>query len=53
VRKSASDELRTLSEGESFGYHFDQPKKEREDARRKWVDWWRKNGQKNGRGSKK
>ena len=40
VRESASEELRTLSP-ESFGYHFDLPKREREEARRKWVDWWR------------
>jgi hypothetical protein len=46
VRHSASEELRTLSSGEVFGYHFDLPKREREEARRKWVDWWRTHGQK-------
>jgi len=40
VRKSASDELRTMSP-ESFGYEFDAPKREREEARRRWVDWFR------------
>src|SRR5207253_4326793 len=40
VRLSASEELRALS-SEYFGYHFDLPKREREEARRKWVDWWR------------
>jgi hypothetical protein len=40
VRESASEELRTLSP-DNFGYHFDLPKREREDARKKWVDWWR------------
>jgi hypothetical protein len=45
VRLSASEELRELS-SEYFGYHFDQPKREREEARRKWVDWWRTHGQK-------
>jgi hypothetical protein len=45
VRLSASEELRTLS-SEYFGYHFDLPKREREEARRKWVEWWRTHGQK-------
>lgn len=40
VRKSAADELRTVSP-ESFGYEFDAPKREREEARRRWVDWFR------------
>jgi HEAT repeat protein len=40
VRESASEELRTLS-ADSFGYHFDLPKREREEARKRWVDWWR------------
>ena len=46
VRMSASAELRSMS-SESFGYHFDLPKREREEARRKWVDWWRTHGIKN------
>jgi hypothetical protein len=45
VRLSASEELRALS-SEYFGYHFDLPKREREEARRKWVDWWRTHGTK-------
>jgi HEAT repeat protein len=40
VRESASEELRRLSP-DSFGYHFDLPKREREEARKRWVDWWR------------
>ena len=40
ARESASEELRALST-ESFGYHFDLPKREREEARRRWIDWWR------------
>jgi hypothetical protein len=40
VRESASEELRALSP-ETFGYHFDLPKREREEARKKWIDWWR------------
>jgi Type II secretion system (T2SS), protein E, N-terminal domain/HEAT repeats/PBS lyase HEAT-like repeat len=43
VRESASEELRSLST-ETFGYHFDLPKREREEARRKWIDWWRARG---------
>jgi hypothetical protein len=45
VRMSASEELRGMST-EYFGYHFDLPKREREEARRKWVDWWRQHGSK-------
>jgi hypothetical protein len=44
VRLSASEELKTLGGGEYFGYHFDLPRREREEARRKWVDWWRSRG---------
>ncbi len=42
VRMSASEELRTLGD-QSFGYQFDLPKREREEARRRWIDWWRQN----------
>lgn len=45
VRMSASEELRALSR-EHFGYQFDLPKREREEARRKWIDWWRTHGHK-------
>lgn len=45
VRLSASEELRGMS-NEYFGYAFDLPKREREDARKKWVDWWRTHGSK-------
>jgi hypothetical protein len=45
VRESASEELRTMTP-ENFGYHFDLPKREREEARKKWVDWWRAHGAK-------
>ena len=40
VRASAAEELRELG-GEYFGYHFDLPKAEREEARRRWQAWWR------------
>jgi hypothetical protein len=46
VRMSASEELRAMTV-ESFGYHFDLPKREREEARRRWIDWWRTHGAKN------
>jgi hypothetical protein len=44
VRLSASEELKHLS-NEYFGYQFDLPKREREDARRRWIAWWRTHGQ--------
>ena len=40
VRLSASEELRAVSQQE-FGYTFDGPKREREESRKKWVDWMR------------
>jgi HEAT repeat protein len=45
IRLSASEELRRLTH-EHFGYHFDLPKREREDARLKWVAWWEHVGRK-------
>ncbi len=39
IRLSSSEELRRLTH-EHFGYHFDLPKREREEARLKWVAWW-------------
>jgi hypothetical protein len=43
VRLSACEELRTLSP-QYFGYQFDLPKREREEARRRWVAWFREQG---------
>jgi HEAT repeat protein len=40
VRASAADELKRMFQ-ESFGYHWDAPKKDREEARKKWVEWYR------------
>jgi HEAT repeat protein len=40
VRRSAAQELKALSQN-SFGYAFDSPKREREEARRKWIEWFR------------
>ncbi|HXI57604.1 MAG TPA: hypothetical protein VNO55_16175 [Polyangia bacterium] len=42
IRYSASDELRVLT-GEYFGYHFDLPRREREEARARWESWWLEN----------
>jgi hypothetical protein len=47
IRYSASDELRVLT-GEYFGYHFDLPKREREEARARWESWWLENRQRSG-----
>ncbi|MBI4512096.1 MAG: hypothetical protein HY698_20860 [Deltaproteobacteria bacterium] len=43
VRMSASEELKRLT-GEYFGYHYDLPKREREEARQKWLRWWEETG---------
>jgi hypothetical protein len=39
IRASAEEELRALT-GQYFGYHFDLPKLEREQARVRWQAWW-------------
>jgi hypothetical protein len=39
LRKSAAEELRALT-GLDLGYDDDAPKKQREDARQRWVKWW-------------
>ncbi len=44
VRQSAADELRLLPGASDFGYRADQPRKEREESRRKWVEHWRAKG---------
>jgi hypothetical protein len=43
IRFTSSEELRLVT-GEYFGYHFDLPKKEREEARERWATWWRNEG---------
>jgi hypothetical protein len=43
IRFASSEELRLVT-GEYFGYHFDLPKKEREEARERWQTWWRTEG---------
>ncbi|HTM19521.1 MAG TPA: HEAT repeat domain-containing protein, partial [Kofleriaceae bacterium] len=39
LRKSAIEDLRKLT-GEYFGYHFDLPRKDRDAARERWLQWW-------------
>jgi hypothetical protein len=39
IRFSSSEELRLIT-GEYFGYHFDLPKREREEAKERWRAWW-------------
>ena len=43
IRFSASEELRLIT-GEYFGYHFDLPKREREEAKERWQQWWYQSG---------
>ncbi|RMH41897.1 MAG: hypothetical protein D6689_09815 [Deltaproteobacteria bacterium] len=43
LREGAVEELRRLT-GEYFGYHHDLPKREREAARRRWIQWWNETG---------
>jgi hypothetical protein len=43
IRAAACDELRLLT-GEYFGYHFDLPKRERDEARERWETWWTQTG---------
>jgi hypothetical protein len=43
IRASSESELRTLT-GEYFGYHFDLPRREREQARSRWQAWWYESG---------
>jgi hypothetical protein len=43
VRLAASQELQGIT-GEYFGYHYDLPERDREEARRRWLDWWQSTG---------
>jgi hypothetical protein len=43
IRLNASQELQEIT-GEYFGYHYDLPERDREEARRRWWDWWRNTG---------
>jgi hypothetical protein len=39
LRLQASSELYEIS-GEYFGYHYDLPERDREEARLRWIAWW-------------
>jgi len=39
LRQAASEDLRKLT-GESFGYHHDLPRRDREQAQQRWRMWW-------------
>jgi hypothetical protein len=43
IRLAASQELQEIT-GEYFGYHYDLPERDREEARRRWLDWWQNIG---------
>jgi hypothetical protein len=43
IRFASSEELRLVT-GEYFGYHFDLPKREREEAKERWQTWWYQSG---------
>jgi hypothetical protein len=43
IRASSEEELRALT-GEYFGYHFDLPRRERDEARARWQSWWHESG---------
>ena len=43
IRFASSEELRLIT-GEYFGYHFDLPKREREEAKERWQAWWYQSG---------
>jgi hypothetical protein len=44
IRFGASEELWQIT-GEYFGYHYDSPRREREQARDRWHAWWRQHAQ--------
>jgi len=43
VRHEASEELKKLT-GQYFGYYFNLPKRDRERAHQRYVDWWKGDG---------
>ena len=44
LRLLASTELYEIS-GEYFGYHYDLPERDREEARQRWIAWWQSKSQ--------
>lgn len=45
IRRSAVEDLRRLT-GEFFGYQYDGPRRDREQGRQRWLDWWNTVGSK-------
>jgi hypothetical protein len=43
--QAASDEL-TLLTGEHFGFYADLPRADRDQAQRRWLEWWQEKGRK-------
>jgi hypothetical protein len=43
IRRISIDDLRALT-GEYFGFHHDLAKREREEARQRWLLWWAETG---------
>ncbi len=43
IRHDASEELKRLS-GQFFGYYFNLPRRERERAHQRYIDWWKREG---------
>ncbi len=43
IRQSSVEELRNLT-GEYFGFHNDLSRREREQARQRWLTWWQDTG---------
>jgi hypothetical protein len=43
VRHEASEELKKLT-GQYFGYYFNLPKRDRERAHQRYVEWWKSDG---------
>ncbi|MFO0578137.1 MAG: hypothetical protein U1A78_29375 [Polyangia bacterium] len=43
LRSAAQEELAALC-GDVVGYRFDQPRRERDVLRRRWVEWWQRRG---------
>jgi hypothetical protein len=43
LRRSAAEELRAVT-GLDMGYDDDAPKRQREESRQRWIEWWSKQG---------
>jgi hypothetical protein len=43
IRRSAVEDLRMLT-GEFFDYQYDAARRDREQARQRWIEWWQQVG---------